>query len=619
MEEVEITAHKISSYQMGQTRVVNIVNDEQIAALPANGLNNLLDILFNADIKSRGANDVQADVSLRGCTFEQVLILLNGVRLNNPQTGHHSLDIPVDINKISRIEIIKGSGARFYGANALCGVINIITDEPEKSTISAGISASTHNTYCGDFSISYAGKKNTHYLNLFYETSQGYTANTDYNIMKGFYSGSIRLKAGSVKFQTGYVDKSFGANKFYSLKYPEQFEKTKSLLTSLQFVSRGKVKWMPLVYWKRFHDRFELFRYDNTPPWYKNHNYHLTDVAGALLQVKFGSKLGKTSVNADYFFENINSNVLGDKLTDTLNDVMDKNGFFTRSASRHNISLSLEHICTIKKFEMVVGALVNFNNEFPWDFYPGIDVAYSIKPWIRWYLSANKSFRLPTFTDLYYQGPVNKGNSNLRPEKSYSVESGFKFLHRQFFGNVTGFYRYGKHLIDWVKHPDSTKWESDNITRLNTWGIELNAGYINSSAVKHFALTSIGFSYTFIDSYKNSGELISYYLMDYLKHKCNIQIGFKLYKKLGFSFAHTFELRNGKYIDVSDNQEKSFKPVNLNDLKLFWRPKSFDVFISCNNIFDVKYFDFIGLQMPGFNITVGLNYKLDYLKNRKNE
>ena len=620
INEVIIRDNQPSIYQMEGNRVVQIITQQQIKDLPARSLNELLEIAINADIRQRGADEVQADVSLRGGSFEQTLILLNGVRVNDPQTGHHNLDLPVELSQIDRIEILEGSGTRQYGANAFCGIINIVTDDADNSFLRVGVMAGMYQMYEGVLSGGFTTKKTSNFLSLSNRSSGGYTNNTDYDIWKGYYSGNFYTSSGTYNLQLGGSDKAFGANSFYSAKYPNQYEHTKTIFSSLQYTSSGKVKVTPQMYWRRHHDRFELFRHE-PPAWYKNHNYHLTDVLGGSLNIQFNSVLGKTGIKAEYFYDKILSNVLGKTLNDTVSDMLDKSGFFTKSAHRNNISLSLEHLFTESEFSFSVGALINYNDVFGYDFSPGIDLSYAFKPSIKWYFAANKSFRLPTYTDLYYQGPTNKGNPELKPEKAYSAETGFKFLHRGFFAHIAGFYRIGTNIIDWVKLPDSVKWESANITELQTWGIETSARLdLNKYNVKKCPVTSMDIAYSYIISNKNSGEYISYYLMDYLKHKFNLGINLKIYKKIGLSLVFSYSDRNGTYTNIADGKETDYKAFTTTDMKLYWRPLNFDIYVNCNNLFDARYHDFGNIEMPGRWIFGGVNYKLDFSKkSRKND
>lgn len=613
-DEVVITSGKLSSFYMDAVRVVQIITKDQIQSLPAQNINDLLEYAINADIRKRGADEVQADASIRGGSTDQTLIMLNGIRINDPQTGHHNLDIPVELSQVERVEILEGSGSRLYGANALCGIINIITNSPDKNFIKLSALAGMHDLYQGIVSGGLSTKKSAHFVSLSAKSCAGYTQNTDYDVKKAYYSGNVKTSGGNFELQAGYADKAFGANSFYSAKYPDQFEHTKTGFGSLKFTSFGKVKISPLVYWRRHHDRFELFR-DEAPAWYKTHNYHLTDVIGSSVNARFNSKLGKSAVKAEYFFEKINSNVLGNALNDTLNDVMDPSGYFTKSAHRNNISLSFEHAYTAKKFAVSAGMLANYNEVYHFNFCPGIDASYTISPKVKWYVSASNSFRMPTFTDLYYVGPTNKGNSSLVPEKASAAESGIKFLHKGLYAHVAGFYRYGKDIIDWVKKPDSTKWESANVTELKTWGVESSVSIHFDELLKNeIPVKSIDIAYIYMNSSKASGDYVSYYVMDYLKYKFTLGINSTIYKKTGLSLTYGYSDRNGSYTDFSDGQEKDYTGFATVDMKIFWRPKNFDIYLSCNNIFEARYYDFGNIQMPGRWVSAGISYMFDFSK-----
>ncbi len=618
IDEVVISGDKPSAFHMDGNRVVQIISRDDISKLPVRTLNDLLEYALNADVRQRGADEVQADISLRGGSVEQTLILLNGIRVNDPQTGHHNLDIPVDLSQVERIEILEGSGARQYGANAFCGVINIVTNQPDKSYLKLGATGGMFGLFDGTISGSIAGKKTSNFISFSGKTCDGYTRNTDYDVWKGYYSLAHYFKGGTFNFQVGYSDKSFGANSFYTAKYPDQFEHTKTLFTSIQFTTNGKIKFTPQIYGRKHHDRFELFR-NEAPAWYKSHNYHMTNVLGGSLNVQFNTALTKTGIKAEYFQEMIYSNVLGTAMKDTLNDEMDPSGFFTKSAHRSNISLSAEHQYHKDSFSFALGLLGNYNEDFGFDICPGLDLSYSFKPWIKWYFTANKSFRMPTFTDLYYKGPTNKGNPDLKPEKAYAVETGLKFLHKGFFAHASGFYRMGKNIIDWVKQPDSVKWESANITELHTWGFEAAAHISPAEFSKtKCPVTAIDLSYSYLNSTKNSGTYISYYVMDYLRHKLNLGVDLRIYKKLGATLTFSWSDRNGTYTNFADGMEVEYKGFTTTDAKIYWRPLNFDIYLNCNNIFDSRYYDFANIEMPGRWILGGVSYKFDFSKNKKN-
>ncbi|MCK9612138.1 MAG: TonB-dependent receptor [Bacteroidales bacterium] len=612
IKEVLIHADKIAFIDPGGIRNVQVIQAEDISKLPVATLPELLNYLTATDIRSRGANEVQADVSIDGGSFEQTLILLNGIRVNNPQTGHHNLDIPIEISKVKRIEIMKGSGARLFGPGAFSGVINIITSDYDESFVSVSASGGMYGLIDGNISSNINSKNSNNFFSFNYKQCLGYTTNTDFNVWKGFYRGSFKFKNSSFALQAGYQDKAFGANSFYSFKYPEQYEKTKSGLMAITYSYSKKTNLIINGYLQLHHDRFQLFRED-APVWYINHNYHLTEVKGGSVEMSFYPILGKTNIRGEFYNEIINSNVLGETTSDTIKDIWDKNGFFTNKSSRNTFNVSINQTLSKKRTSFTFGILLNYNNKFGFDFCPGFDFMANISPKLKVFFSANKSLRAPSFTELYYQSPVNRANPELMSEKAYQAEGGLNYKNKGLQINITGFYRYGKNIIDWVKEPDSSIWESSNITELHTWGAEaiININFEDFNIKKCF-LQTLRLSYSYIDSYKKSGDLISYYVMDYLKHKLTLSTDVKIYKSLGFNLTLLLQDRNGSYTDFATGGEKSYAVFLVGDAKVFWRPLNFDIFVACNNIFNTRYYDFGNIQMPGAWVTGGIRYLFNF-------
>ncbi len=615
IDEVVISSGRLSSLNPEGIRQIQIITREEIDKLPVNNLNDLLEYMTNTDLRKRGADEVQSDVSIRGGSFEQTLILLNGIRMNNPQTGHHNLDIPVELSQVERIEILQGPGARLLGAGTFSGVINIVTAGYKKNHLKLSATGGMFGLYEGAISAAIVSKKTSNFISVSGKNCSGYVKNTDYHIVKAFYCGNYNFNFGNFEFQAGYADKGFGANSFYSAKYPDQYEQTKTGFTSLKYSTGKKINFSVAAYWNRHHDRFELFR-NETPAWYKTHNYHLTDVSGAVATLQLHPKIGTTAFRAEYYHEQINSNVLGDKTFDIITDAMDKDGFFIRGAARNNISLSAGQSVNVKKVCISLGVLANYNDKFYFEFCPGLDLSLEIIPTLSWYVAANKSFRMPTFTDLYYKGPTNRANPDLKPEKAYTFESGFKWINKGINANLTGFYRYGKNIIDWVKSPDSTIWLSANLTQLNTWGAEFSFNVdFAAYKIKNNPIKSIKIAYSYINSDKKSGDMVSYYVLDYLKHKLVLDINATIYKKTGISLVFNVSDRNGTFTDFASGNEKEYRPYTVMDAKVYWRPLNFDIYLACNNILDAKYYDFGNIRMPGIWLSGGITYTFNFNKN----
>ncbi len=614
IKEIVVSGQRSPSIYSELNRVVTIIQKEQIRNAPVQSLQELLEYAVNIDVRQRGNFGVQADLSIRGGSFEQTLILLNGIKINDPQTGHHNLNIPIDINSVERIEILEGPGSRVFGPNAFSGAINIITEPHKSNIVNIFLTGGEHGYFKTNLSGSVSLGELKNFVSIGRSGSNGYMQNTDFGIANIFYHGSVIFSHTILDIQAGYQDKAFGANSFYTPKYPNQYEHTKATLASVKLTTGNKIKISPLIYWRRHQDRFELFR-ENPAAWYTGHNYHLTDIYGAEVNFTFSTSLGKTAVGLDFRSENILSNVLGESTGDTLDVPGEPAGFFTKEKSRKNISLFLEQNIIVEKFSASAGILTNWNTDFDWKMYTGADISYKIIPNIRIYGSVNQSLRIPTFTDLYYVGPTNVGNPHLKPEEAVTYELGTKYQNQFFNGHLSFFRRNGKNMIDWVRLPDSLKWESKNITQIITRGFEI-AGYLDANKLinKSFPLKYLRLSYSFLETEKQSGEYISVYVLDYLKHKLNLEIEHSFYKDLRASWKITFQDRAGTYTDFTTGQEKPYNPFLLMDGRLFWDKRTYTIFIEASNLLSTKYFDLGNVRMPGRWIRFGGSVNLNFGK-----
>jgi iron complex outermembrane receptor protein len=594
-----------------------IISQEDILKSPVSDINELLDYSLGVDVRQRGANGVQADASIRGGSFEQTLILLNGIKINDPQTGHHNLDIPVDLSSVERIEILEGSGARIYGPNAFAGAINIITKNPDNDGVKATISGGDYKLFEGSAGGYFNCGKIKTLVEASHKSSAGYRDNTDYQISGLFLQSTASTGKGDVQFQAGLQDKAFGANSFYTAKYPNQFENTKTLFSSLKWNETiAKIHISPQVYYRRHQDRFELFR-NNAPTWYSGHNYHLTHVYGTQINSWFAWSLGKTSLGAEYRVENIQSNVLGEPTGDTIRVPFESSGKFTKEGSRENVSFFIDHTFSTPKFSASAGVLTYWNSDFGFNFYPGIDLGYSITQNIRLIGSVNKTLRLPTYTDLYYKDPSNIGNPNLVPEQATNYETGVKFNSKKFIGGISVFYRDGKNTIDWVRLTNTSLWESANITAVKTWGAE-TYGRMDLSKLKSACpITNIQLNYSWINLEKATGNYYSKYALDMLRNKVSLQIDHKIWKNLTAGWRVVYQERMGTYTEFSTGKEKEYVPFVTMDGRISWKQNSFLFFVQASNIFNTGYIDMANIPMPGRWAKAGISMDLNLDKTRK--
>ncbi|MBS4012251.1 MAG: TonB-dependent receptor [Bacteroidetes bacterium] len=609
LDEVVISASKAPVLQSELMRVVQVITRKEIEHSPAQNIADILEYARGIDIRNRGGFGVQADVSIRGGTFDQTLLLLNGVNISDPQTGHHNLNLAIDISCIERIEILQGSGARIFGPNAFNGAINIITITPQGNFINADLSGGHYGYYSAALSSGFSIATTSHFLSVSGKASDGFVENTDFKNNNVYYRTKIPLLEGSVDLQAGYNEKAFGANSFYSPRFPNQFEETQTLFASMKWIPQGKINLKPIVYFRRHYDRFELFR-SNAPAWYNNHNHHLSNVYGASLTYMHTAKIGITIIGLDYRFEDIYSNVLGYE-TNKPKQVKGYDALYSKYYSRQGISLMAEQNLYLGNYSISGGLLTYYNSSLEkLSFFPGLDLGYNINEKQRIFASISKTLRLPTFTDLFYTGPTNISNPDLAPEEAISLEAGIKNNHKFISIEISGYRRWGKNMIDWVKYEGDEKWQSMNHTKVDLSGFEV---YFNKP-LKLFSnreFTTMSLSYAFVYADKNSNQMVSNYVLDYLKHKLDISLTIPIFSSGGISYKTSYQHRSGSYMHYENGVSTNiteFEPFWLADIKAFYKIKQFKIYTEVSNLFNVEIIDIANVPQPGRWVKIGITY-----------
>lgn len=620
LDPLVVTAERNPVTYSKLMRVVTVISREEIERMPATSLNEVLEFALSTDIRSRGSHGIQADVSMRGGSFDQTLVLLNGVNISDPQTGHHNLNLPMDLSAIDRIEILSGPAARVFGPNAFNGVINIITSLPETAKLSLGGLAGQHGLYRWNAGIGLPGKKSRHQLDISQSASDGFTENTDFKTINLYSNNSLLVGKSSLVLQAGFNSKAFGANSFYTPKYPEQFEATRTLFVSMK-LDNGQ-RWIsPVIYWRRHYDRFELFR-NQAPAWYTNHNYHQTNVFGSNAnKILFQGTAARTTLGYDLRYESIISNKLGDSL-DTPRPVSGEEGIsYHLGKNRMIASMFAEQTFYAGNFSLSGGLLASYypSENQKLALFPGLDAGYNITDQLRIYLSANRTLRMPTFTDLYYRDAVSIGNPGLKPEEAFVVEAGVKYRRDGISFHTGLFRRYGRNMIDWVKPLDEESWHAMNLTRVTVSGIECSASvnfeqFLNQRCFLH----SVSLGYSYLQADKSSEDYLSKYVLDILKHKADLGISHRVWKMLSASWNLSYQDRVGGYIryqdGVADTHETAYEPFLLVDVRLLAKFKRVELFSEASNLLNSEAIDFGNIPQPGRWIRLG--FKLNFSRER---
>jgi len=627
LDEVGITAEDVIQTQSIQQALLQTsITKKEIEHAPLQSLNELLDHLPGLDIRQRGAYGTQADISFRGGNFDQTLVLLNGINITDPQTGHYTLNIPVFGDIIHRIEVFKNTSAFLFGTSPFSGVINFITRPDSVNTLNFHLSGGMYGLWGGNAHLHLHTGKFSHLLAFDYSHSDGYRENTDFSILNAYYQTIGDFKKGQLAFQTGFNDKAYGANGFYSLRFPHQFEHTQTLISSIQWQTKGSVKWIPSIYYRYNFDRFELERGGN-----KN-NYHNNQSGGINIRNSFSTRLGKTSFSADYRMEDIVSSSLGELLANPIPSRI-KDVDFTHRKTRHITGLSAAQGYVGEKIILNLSLLGQYyfgNNAFY--LLPATDILYrfrSIKKKKNYididvFASAAKTMRMPTFTDLYYRAGDIMGNEHLKPEQAYTIESGFEMkLSRNHATAYVSwktavFCRWGIDMIDYIKKEEDSLWRSVNHTNVFFAGVESSFEFLPEYYFgKPILIQSIRLNYMYLYSDKQSKGYLSRYVLDHVKHKITLSLSHMIYKNWGMHYVVSYNVRKGEYIsyeNIKTGELKTYSPYTLLDIRMYYSFKNLYFYLEASNVLNVKYYDLGGLDQAGIWVKGGIKYKITFRK-----
>ncbi len=617
LDDVEVMGSR-APLALGQAaRVVTVLSREDIQAAPVQSINDLLKMAVGVDVRQRGPIGAQTDIGIRGGTSEQITILLNGINICDPQTGHNAFDLPCDISDIERIEVLEGPAGRVYGTSSLVGAINIVSLSPIPSTSREGSKVQAR-MECGSFGyLSTAGNYSltshlsplTSKISASYTRSDGYSRaksgalNADYEGVKAFYQGSYTLTShdspltSKISWYAGITTKGFGSNTFYSAKYDEQYEKTTKIYTAIKGETKGWFHLSPSIYWNRSYDRFELIRGSEEKVKF---NHHRTDVFGINLNGWFDWVAGRTAVGAEFRNEDIASGNLGEPLNEP-------HGNYKYGLNRSNLSFHLEHNILLKRFTLSAGfiAVKNTWNQMPFTVYPGIDASYRIGSHWKVYASYNSSLRMPSFTELYYSVGGHKADKYLKPEELRAIEGGIKYQSRLLSVKASVFHHHQRNTIDWVLDTRETEpvWQSVNLTKVNTLGQEVNA-------TLHSSLLTLHLAYCHLHQKKDTPDnLQSRYALEYLRHKLTAQLQMRLVAKLDMTLCYRWQDRMGTYTNTS-GQVEAYRPYSVVDGRLAWNDDTYSIYVEGNNLTSHRYADYGNVPQPGFWLMVGAKYHI---------
>ena len=626
LDEVSVTGSRAPLTKSQAARMVTVLDRADIAQAPVQSVNDLLKYAVGVDVRQRGPMGAQTDISIRGGTSEQVILLLNGINICDPQTGHNTMDLPVDLSDIVRIEVIEGPAGRIYGTSSMAGAINIVTKKGgERREVRGKRNDSALQMHAEGGSFGYANlglrysltshlSQLTSSLSANYARSDGWSRskagrlNTDYSGAKGFYQGGYESEAVRLDWHLGVSDKGWGSGTFWASpqwQADEQYEHITKWFSAIQgHTKQGPLHLNACLYWNQHRDRYEGYR---GQPEKMKYNYNRTNVYGVSAGGYFDWQAGRTAFGAELQNEDLVSGNLGEPLSQP-HHIKGTDRDYTLGVNRTNISGYIEHNVLLPQVTVSAGlvAVKNTWSNMNMTIYPGIDVSYSPTPQWKLHASYNTSLRMPSFTEMYYKLQGYSANPHLEPEEMQAIELGSTLHCSPLTIHTALWHHHGSNMIDWIM--DTSKgseagWQSVNHTTLNSIGVEAGA----QLSIVNYQL-SINYSYIHQDKQQEE-NIVSQYALEYLRHKLTAKVQTQITQRLSWGLYFRWQDRMGSYTDF-DGQKHDYEPYAVVDSRLTWTQATWLAYIEANNLFDTTYRDYGLVPQPGRWFTVGFSISL---------
>ena len=554
------------------TRALTLITRDQIAAMPVHSVADVLRMASSVDVRARGTRGVQTDFAVRGANFGQMLVLVDGVRLNDAQSGHHNGDIPVPLDAVERIEILYGPGSSLFGADAFGGTVNIITRRT--ATPSLVVEGGSSDLVAARGQAGYQRGSITQTVSGEVDRSSGFMYDRDYE------TAIVRTRA-SLGSRTGvsasYLWKEFGANNFYGGNAPSREWTNQTLLTADHRF--GKASGWDIGANASYRTHGDRFVFNQERPLLSD-NRHRTH---AMLAALTGSRrVGEASatVGVEAGGEWIHSSNLGDHEATRISAF----GEWRQELGR--------------RVQLDAAVRVDRYDEFGTSWSPSLAAGWWPASAVRIRGSAGRAFRVPTFTERYYTDPANLARAEVGPETAWAGEGGGDlFLPNGWMLQVTAFARADEDVIDWLRPTVADRWRTYNIRDVDTRGVEL-------SARRTFA--GGGFvqaGYTAVDLDAAAVDQLSKYVLDYAPHSFAAGAAVPLPGR--FSVAPRVEYRHRTR--ATGPQSTATQDYVLLDARVSRRfSQMFELYVEGTNLFDREYQEIAGVAMPGAAMSVSL-------------
>lgn len=574
-DRVVVTTSPTGHLLVDSLESVSVIDRADIQAMPVATLADLLDMVAGVDVRRRGAAGVQADVGIRGTAYEQTLVLVNGIPLKDPQTGHHDLNLPVPLEQVERIEVVRGPGGIAWGGNATGGLVNIITRQVTGREYGLAMRSGSFSTREIRAHAGTGDERSGHMLSASGQLSDGHLPDSraDSDLRQAMYTGNARFENGELSWGLGAEEKDFGAWKFYTADFPDQREETSSRLAYLSARSRlGAWEIGPRLYWRGHEDWFRT-RVGETD----FINEHDTDVYGLQVDGRRSLGAGTFAAGAGFARERIVSSALDDHRRDESNAWV---------AHRHPVG---------ERMTVQAGLNAVRFSEAGSELLPSVGLGYRLTPVWHAHLSSARTARVPSWTERHLVTGGNVGNPDLQPERSALHEVGLRYIDGAHRWSAAAFERRIGHLIDWAREPHEPTWQADNFDGHQSRGGELEWRWRPAAQSR---VRSLSASWTALTTRLNDHGREVKYALDYPRHAWTASGVFDL----GGGFELSAQVR---HIERGSGNRGTLLAARVQR-----RINNLQLFVEGSNLLDEEVIEAGFDTLPGRALFAGLSWRV---------
>ncbi len=551
------------------TRTLTVITREEIAAFPAQSIADILRLAASVDVRARGVRGVQTDFAVRGANFGQMLVLVDGVRINDTQSGHHNGDIPVPLAAVERIEILYGPGSSLFGADAFGGTVNVITRQRVGRPLLV-LHGGTSALAGGQAQAGVERGRVRQAFSTSFDRSSGFMYDRDFETFIARSRTAVGERTG---LSVSYLWKEFGANNFYGGNAPSR-EWTNQTLAAADHRFGSPAGWT-IDGRASYRTHGDRFLFDERRPLLSD-NRHRTHAALVSVNGARGGPAG-ASVTAG----------------------LEGGGDWIRSSNLGDHSIA--RVSAFGEWRQPVGRRAQFDamlrvdryDEFGTSWSPSLGIGWWPSSAVRLRASAGRAFRVPTFTERYYSDPANLARADVGPETAWAGEGGADlFLPRGWLLQATVFGRADDDVIDWLRPTAADRWQTYNIRDVGTRGFELGA----RKAFEGGAFMQA--QYTALDVDAAAVDQLSKYVLDYAPQSVTGALSIPLPGR--FRVAPRIEYRRR-------TRSTGSSEYVLLDARVGRRfGDAYELFVEGTNLLDASYQEIAGVAMPGAAMSVSL-------------